>query len=55
MDAVASTSEKAMKPIEMSGYKYMGIFELDNLMEKEITESSKEEWLRRLELILKSK
>jgi hypothetical protein len=44
-----------MKSIEDEGYKYLGILELDDIMEEEMRSKITKEYFRRLKLILKSK
>ena len=44
-----------MKVVENDGYKYLGILEIDGVMEDEMKMKFRKEYLRRLRLVLKSK
>ena len=44
-----------MKEIDESGYKYLGIVEVDKIKEKEMKDKFASEYKRRLKLVLKSK
>ena len=46
---------EVMKQIEQDGYKYLGILEMEKIMEEEMKMKVKKEYLRRLKLVLKSK
>ncbi|CAB4035993.1 Hypothetical predicted protein [Paramuricea clavata] len=47
--------EKTIKSVEEDGYKYLGILELDKIMEGEMKRKFVKEYGRRLRLVLKSK
>ena len=44
-----------MKEIDESGYKYLGIVEMDKIKETEMKDKFASEYKRRLKLVLKSK
>ena len=46
---------EVMKTIDDEGYKYLGILELDEIMEKRMKDKFMNEYYRRLRLVLKSK
>ena len=47
--------EETIKSVEENGYKYLGILELDKIMEGEMKRKFVKEYGRRLRLVLKSK
>ena len=55
MDGLVLPSGEVMKQIDDEGYKYLGILEIDKVMEEEMKNKFKNEYLRRLRLVLKSK
>ena len=42
-----------MKEVDQGGYKYLGVLQLDNVMNKEMKESIGDENIRRVKLICK--
>ena len=44
-----------MKEVESEGYRYLGIFGLDKIKDKEMKEQFQKEYTRRLKAVLKSK
>lgn len=54
-EGIELPSGEAMKEIEEGGYKYLGILEMDDIMEEEMRGKFKKEYLRRLRLVLGSK
>ena len=54
-DGIVLPNGETIKEVEKSGYKYLGILELDNIKEKEMKDKFKYEYLRRTRLIVKSK
>lgn len=53
-DGVVMPDGDVMRQIEDDGYKYLGIMEMDQIMESTMKAASGKEYLRRLQLILKS-
>ena len=49
------TNGESIKEVGVEGYKYLGILELDKIKEKEMKELFRKEYLRRVNLIMKSK
>ena len=43
-----------MKEVDQEGYKYLGVLQLDNTMNKEMKENIGNEYIRRVKLICKS-
>ena len=54
-EGVKLPNGETIRSIEADGYKYLGILESDRIMEKEMKEVFRNEYLRRLRCILKSK
>ena len=54
-EGVVLPNGETMKEIEEDGYKYLGILEMDRIMEGEMRSKIVKEYFRRLKLILKSK
>ena len=52
---VRLTNGESIKEVGDKGYKYLGILELDKIKEKEMKELFRKEYLRRINLIMKSK
>ena len=48
-------NSETIKEVGDEGYKYLGILELDKIKEKEMKELFRKEYLRRVNLIMKSK
>ena len=44
-----------MQQIDEKGYKYLGMMEIDKMMEEEMKSRARDEYLRSLRLILKSR
>ena len=55
MDGLVLPSGDVMKQIDEEGYKYLGMLEIDKMMEEEMKSRTREEYFRRLRLILKLK
>ena len=52
---IALPAGEVMKTIYDEGYKYLGILELDEIMEERMRDKFMNEYYRRLRLVLKSK
>lgn len=46
---------EVMRSMEETGYKYLGVVEMDQIMEKEMKDKVRSEYFRRLKLVLKTK
>ena len=49
------TNGESIKEVDDKGYKYLGILELDKIKQKEMKELFRKEYLRRVNLVMKSK
>ena len=47
--------QRKMKEIDKMGYRYLGVFKIDKIMQKEMKTQLVKEYVRRNKLILKSK
>ena len=47
--------QRKMKEIDKLGYRYLGVFKIDKIMQKEMKTQLVKEYVRRNKLILKSK
>ena len=54
-NGIVLSDEEFISEIDNDGYKYLGIQELDYIMHKKMKEHVKKTYLKRLELLLKSK
>ena len=54
-DGITLPNGQMMKEIDESGYKYLGIVEIDKIKETEMKDKFASEYKRRLKLVLKSK
>jgi hypothetical protein len=54
-EGIVMPGGEVMRSVEEVGYKYLGILEFDQIMEKEMKEKTRREYFRRLKLVLKSK
>ena len=54
-DGIVLPNGERMKSVEDEGYKYLGILEMDKIMESEMKKLVRIEYLRRVKLVLKSK
>ena len=54
-NGIALPNGQMMKAIDESGYKYLGIVELDKIKETDMKDKFASEYKRRLKLVLKSK
>ena len=54
-DGIFLSNEECILETDDNGYKYLGILELDDIMHKEMREKVKTAYLKRLNLVLKSK
>ena len=55
LDGTVLPTGEVMKTIDDEGYKYLGILELDEIMEERMKNKFMNEYYRRLRLVLKSK
>ena len=55
MNGLVLPSGDVMKQIDEKGYKYLGMLEIDKVMEEEMKSRTRDEYFRRLRLLLKSK
>ena len=55
IEGIPLPNADVMKQIDKEGYKYLGILEIDDMMEESMKTSFKQEYFRRLRLVLKSK
>ena len=55
LDGIALPTGEVMETIDDEGYKYLGILELDEIMEERMKGKFMNEYYRRLRLVLKSK
>ena len=55
LDGIVLPTREVMKTIDDEGYKYLGILELDEIMEERMKDKFMNEYYRRLRLVLKSK
>ena len=55
LDGIILPTGEVMKTIDDEGYKYLGILELDEIMEERMKDKFMNEYYRRLRLVLKSK
>ena len=46
--------EKRMKEVNLDGYKYLGVLHLDSIMNREMKEKVKSEYIRRVKKLLRS-
>ena len=55
MDGLVLPSGDVMKQVDEEGYKYLVMLEIDKVMEEEMKSRTRDEYFRRLRLILESK
>ena len=44
-----------IKEVNLNGYKYLGVWQLDSIMNREMKETMKSEYIRRVKMLLRSK
>ena len=54
-DGIGLPSGEAMKELDENGYKYLGVLEGADIMNREMKKKVKEEYLRRVKLVAKSR
>ena len=54
-DGIGLPSGEAMKELDQNGYKYLGVLEGADIMNREMKKKVKEEYLRRVKLVAKSR
>ena len=54
-DGVELPNGEVIKQVEKDGYKYLGVLELDQIMESDMKERFGKEYFRRFKLVLKSR
>ena len=45
---------KCMREVNLDGYKYLGVLQLDSIVNREIKEKVKSEYIRRIKKLLRS-
>ena len=53
-DGIELPDGKRMREVNLDGYKYLGVLQLDSIMHREMKEKMKNEYIRRLKRLLRS-
>ena len=54
-EGIELPDEKRMREVSLDGYKYLGVLQLDSIMNREMKEKVKSEYIRRVKRLLRSK
>ena len=53
--AIELPDGNCIKEVNLNGYKYLGVWQLDSIMNREMKETMKSEYIRRVKMLLRSK
>ena len=54
-EGIVMPNGEVMRSMEETGYKYLGVLEMDQILEKQMKDKVRSEYFRRLKLVLKTK
>ena len=54
IEGIELPDRKRMREVNLDGYKYLGVLQLDSIVNREIKEKVKSEYIRRIKKLLRS-